>query len=180
MTAQHPDGTRLTRCRTATVKPPQTLGEAGDPTPRQQLLSGIMTMLAVAMIFISAPTLLLAQSKDTFSNHPTYYRTVRVNGVNIFYREAGPKDAPPLFARPRTACSPAGTDASRNVAWVALMQFTIGESWHQNHHALPGCAQLGWNWRQPDTGFLVIVVLKKLGLASAVRRLPRNRLKAAH
>ena len=54
--------------------------------------------------------------------------------------------------------APAGTDASRNVAWVALLQFTIGESWHQNHHALPGCAQLGWNWRQPDTGFLNVAI----------------------
>ncbi len=97
MTAQQPDGTHLTRCRTATVKQPQTPGEAGDPKPRRQLVSGLMTMLAVAMIFISAPTLLLAESKDTFSNHPTYYRTVRVDGVNIFYREAGPKDAPTLL-----------------------------------------------------------------------------------
>ena len=46
------------------------------------------------------------------------------------------------------------------------MQFTIGESWHRNHHALPGCAQLGWNWWQPDTGFLVIIALEKLGLAT--------------
>ena len=29
--------------------------------------------------------------------HPTYYRTVKVDGLSIFYREAGPKDAPALL-----------------------------------------------------------------------------------
>ncbi len=29
--------------------------------------------------------------------HPTYYRTTRIDGISIFYREAGPKDAPTLL-----------------------------------------------------------------------------------
>ena len=29
--------------------------------------------------------------------HPTLYRTVEVDGLSIFYREAGPKDAPTLL-----------------------------------------------------------------------------------
>ena len=29
--------------------------------------------------------------------HPTYYRTTQVDGLSIFYREAGPKDAPTLL-----------------------------------------------------------------------------------
>jgi pimeloyl-ACP methyl ester carboxylesterase len=29
--------------------------------------------------------------------HPTFYRTVQLNGLSIFYREAGPKDAPTLL-----------------------------------------------------------------------------------
>ena len=29
--------------------------------------------------------------------HPTFYRTLQVDGVSIFYREAGPKDAPTLL-----------------------------------------------------------------------------------
>jgi pimeloyl-ACP methyl ester carboxylesterase len=29
--------------------------------------------------------------------HPTFYRTVRVDGLSIFYREAGPQDAPTLL-----------------------------------------------------------------------------------
>lgn len=31
------------------------------------------------------------------SRYPTYYRTVSVDGVSIFYREAGPKDAPTIL-----------------------------------------------------------------------------------
>jgi pimeloyl-ACP methyl ester carboxylesterase len=29
--------------------------------------------------------------------HPTLYRTIEIDGVPIFYREAGPRDAPPLL-----------------------------------------------------------------------------------
>jgi pimeloyl-ACP methyl ester carboxylesterase len=29
--------------------------------------------------------------------HPTFYRTIQIDGVSIFYREAGPKDAPTLL-----------------------------------------------------------------------------------
>ena len=29
--------------------------------------------------------------------HPTRYRTAQIDGLSIFYREAGPKDAPTLF-----------------------------------------------------------------------------------
>ena len=30
-------------------------------------------------------------------NHPTFYRTVEIDGLSIFYREAGPKDAPTIL-----------------------------------------------------------------------------------
>ena len=29
--------------------------------------------------------------------HPTSYRTIQIDGLSIFYREAGPKDAPTLL-----------------------------------------------------------------------------------
>jgi len=29
--------------------------------------------------------------------HPTFYRTVQVDGLSIFYREAGPKSAPTIL-----------------------------------------------------------------------------------
>ena len=36
----------------------------------------------------------LAQGKEAGVKHPTLYRTVQIDGLSIFYREAGPKDAP--------------------------------------------------------------------------------------
>jgi stearoyl-CoA desaturase (delta-9 desaturase) len=62
-----------------------------------------------------------------------------------------------------------GQDSSRNVGWLALMHFFQGENWHRNHHSRPGLARLGWNWRQPDAGYLIIRGLEKVGLASEVR-----------
>ena len=29
--------------------------------------------------------------------YPTFYRTIPIDGLSIFYREAGPKDAPTLL-----------------------------------------------------------------------------------
>jgi len=49
-----------------------------------------MTMLAAAMAGTSA-------TADRPMKYPTYYRTVAIDGVSIFYREAGPKDAPTLL-----------------------------------------------------------------------------------
>jgi fatty-acid desaturase len=54
------------------------------------------------------------------------------------------------------------------------MQFCQGENWHRNHHARPGLARLGWNWRQPDVGYLAICLLEKVGLATEVRHLRQD------
>src|SRR5689334_3521420 len=40
---------------------------------------------------------LLALGKERTMEHPTFYRTIQVDGLSIFYREAGPKDAPALL-----------------------------------------------------------------------------------
>jgi fatty-acid desaturase len=64
-----------------------------------------------------------------------------------------------------------GEDSSRNVRWLALMHFFQGENWHRNHHSRPGLARLGWTWRQPDVGYLMIRLLERIGAASEVRDL---------
>jgi len=98
-------------------------------------------------------------------------------GVGKAYRGAlnntdGPTLAGHVMAEAvtRAGISP-GEDSSRNVTWLALMQFCQGENWHRNHHARPGIARLGWNWRQPDVGYLAICVLEKIGLATDVRHI---------
>lgn len=42
---------------------------------------------------------------------------------------------------------------------------SMGESWHNNHHAFPGSARLGLEPGQIDLGWLMIMLLQKLGLA---------------
>ena len=51
-----------------------------------------------------------------------------------------------------------------NIPWTALL--TMGESWHNNHHAFPGSAKLGLEHGQLDPGWWVLIGLKKIGLVS--------------
>ena len=51
-----------------------------------------------------------------------------------------------------------------NVPWTALL--TMGENWHNNHHAFPGSAKLGLEKGQWDPGWWMLCVLKELRLAS--------------
>jgi stearoyl-CoA desaturase (delta-9 desaturase) len=47
--------------------------------------------------------------------------------------------------------------------------FSMGESWHNNHHAYPGSARLGLFPGQVDPGWWLILGLEAAGLAWAVR-----------
>lgn len=54
-------------------------------------------------------------------------------------------------------------ERSRNNPWLALP--TLGESWHNNHHANPGAANFGHAWWEIDVGWGVVWVFGKLGWA---------------
>jgi fatty-acid desaturase len=49
----------------------------------------------------------------------------------------------------------------RNVRWTSYI--TMGECWHNNHHAFPGSARLGLYAHQADPGWAVLQVLAKWG-----------------
>jgi len=51
-----------------------------------------------------------------------------------------------------------------NIPWFALL--TMGESWHNNHHAFPNSAKLGLEPNQLDPGWSVLLLLEKMGLVS--------------
>lgn len=53
-----------------------------------------------------------------------------------------------------------------NIAWVSLL--TMGESWHNNHHAFPYSAKLGLEPGQWDPGWWVLLLFKKLGLVKNI------------
>jgi stearoyl-CoA desaturase (Delta-9 desaturase) len=67
-------------------------------------------------------------------------------------------------------------DESRNLAWLA--PFTLGEAWHNNHHAFPTSAVHGLGRWQLDPSALVIVGLERLGLAWDVVRPSPKRIAA--
>ncbi|MCP4248272.1 MAG: acyl-CoA desaturase, partial [bacterium] len=58
-------------------------------------------------------------------------------------------------------------DESRNNLVFGVLAF--GEGWHNSHHAFPTSARHGLRWWQPDLSYLVICVMKLLGLAWRVR-----------
>jgi stearoyl-CoA desaturase (Delta-9 desaturase) len=64
-------------------------------------------------------------------------------------------------------------DHSRNLLWLSLP--TLGEAWHNNHHAFPTSASHGLNWRQPDISALVIRTMARLGLCWDVVTVPEER-----
>jgi stearoyl-CoA desaturase (delta-9 desaturase) len=58
-------------------------------------------------------------------------------------------------------------DHSANNAAVALL--SLGEGWHNNHHAFPTSARHGLFWWQFDPSYLLIKLMEKVGLAWDVR-----------
>lgn len=55
----------------------------------------------------------------------------------------------------------------RNIRFTSLL--TMGESWHNNHHAFPGSARLGLYPGEWDPGWWVLVALRRVGLVSGLR-----------
>jgi pimeloyl-ACP methyl ester carboxylesterase len=53
----------------------------------------LVVSMMLAICQLPAP----AQGKKRPVKYPTFYRTIQVDGLSIFYREAGPKDAPTLL-----------------------------------------------------------------------------------
>ena len=88
-----------------------------------------------------------------FLHHVTY----SINSICHFFGRRG-------FATP---------DRSGNVSWLALP--SMGESWHNNHHAFPTSAVHGLRWYQIDISALVISGLEKVGLVWDVVRVSPER-----
>jgi stearoyl-CoA desaturase (delta-9 desaturase) len=67
-------------------------------------------------------------------------------------------------------------DHSTNVGWLAV--FSLGESWHHNHHAFPRSAYHGLRWWEFDLSGLIISALQRVGLAWNVVRIAPERQRA--
>lgn len=62
-------------------------------------------------------------------------------------------------------------DNSRNVWYVAML--SMGEGWHNNHHAFPQSARHGLKSSEIDPTWITIRLLEKLGIAHSIR-LPKT------
>jgi stearoyl-CoA desaturase (delta-9 desaturase) len=49
----------------------------------------------------------------------------------------------------------------RNIPFTSLL--TMGECWHNNHHAFPGSARLGWRRGEWDPGWWALTLLRRVG-----------------
>jgi stearoyl-CoA desaturase (delta-9 desaturase) len=74
-----------------------------------------------------------------------------------------------VFGRRRFATD----DESRNVFWLALP--TMGEAWHNNHHAFPTSAEHGLRRGELDPSAAVIRALERLGMVWDVVRVSPER-----
>lgn len=61
---------------------------------KTKLIALIVHIFVILLAIIPG---LNAQTKETAMKSQVYYRSVKVDGLNIFYREAGPKDAPTIL-----------------------------------------------------------------------------------
>jgi stearoyl-CoA desaturase (delta-9 desaturase) len=64
-------------------------------------------------------------------------------------------------------------DHSRNLSWLA--PFSLGEAWHNNHHAFPTSAFHGMGRAEVDLSGLVIAALERCGLVWEVQRIAPER-----
>jgi stearoyl-CoA desaturase (delta-9 desaturase) len=79
-----------------------------------------------------------------------------------------------FFGRQRFATD----DHSRNLLW--LSPFSLGEAWHNNHHAFPTSAFHGLRWWEMDVSGLTIRALERMGLVwDVVRVAPERQLAKA-
>jgi fatty-acid desaturase len=55
----------------------------------------------------------------------------------------------------------------RNIRWASLL--TMGECWHNNHHAFPGSARLGLHDGEWDPGWWALCAFESIGLVAELR-----------
>jgi stearoyl-CoA desaturase (Delta-9 desaturase) len=62
------------------------------------------------------------------------------------------------------------TDTSRNNGFLALL--TLGEGWHNNHHAHPGCTRQGFAWWEVDVTYYGLRLMALVGLVRQLHPVP--------
>ena len=63
----------------------------------QSIFGGVAGLVVVLAAVMAISLAVDGQRRDGAMEQPVFYRTVNVDGLSIFYREAGPKDAPTIL-----------------------------------------------------------------------------------
>ena len=63
----------------------------------QCLQVSCLVMMVISVILASLQLVAQTNRKERPMEYPTFYRTIQIDGLSIFYREAGPRDAPTLL-----------------------------------------------------------------------------------
>src|SRR6266576_5555799 len=63
----------------------------------QGLQVSCVVVMATSLMLAAFQLLAQANRKEDSMKYATFYRTIQVDGLSIFYREAGPKDAPTIL-----------------------------------------------------------------------------------
>jgi pimeloyl-ACP methyl ester carboxylesterase len=63
----------------------------------QSIFGGVAGLVVVLAAVMASSLAVDGQRRDGAMEQPVFYRTVNVDGLSIFYREAGPKDAPTIL-----------------------------------------------------------------------------------
>ena len=73
---------------------------------------------------------------------------------------------------------PYSTSVSARDSWISAF-LTMGEGYHNYHHRFPGDYRNGIRWYHFDPGKWLLWTLSKLGLASDLKRAPREMIERA-
>lgn len=66
-------------------------------SPRTQLWRRLMSPLLLGLVLLTMEISVFAQTTEPSTPARVTHNTVKTDGVDVFYREAGPKDAPVLL-----------------------------------------------------------------------------------
>jgi alpha-beta hydrolase superfamily lysophospholipase len=69
----------------------------GTSTCKRVLPLSAVVAVGIAGVLMTAAPIRQASGAATSQKYPTLHKTITVDGVDIFYREAGPTDAPTIL-----------------------------------------------------------------------------------
>lgn len=95
-----PTGRLLIRLSAALINVVSLAVGVAAPIPiggRRRMLAKAARLALAVSLLASLQSVALAQERERPVERPTFYRTIEIDGVSIFYREAGAKDAPTLL-----------------------------------------------------------------------------------